>query len=230
MREQVGVVPPELVSPQQQLREVDEAAAFADFLVGGKERDHLAAVRVAFVVEMLRPQALVFLRIDEPLDFLRHPAAVVDLEVLQQPLDQAQLVVRIDDLEILRQLRLAPVAPQQAMGEAVERADPQVADGHVEQRLDAATHLRRRLVGERDGEKALGRHALDVDQPGRPVHEHARLAAAGPGDNEGRLRRGGDGQPLRIVEGFEYRGDVHEARKFSRIARGFGRVSDPDSP
>ncbi len=181
----------------------------------------MPAIRVALVVEVLRPQALVFLRIDEPLDFLGHPAAVVDLEIFQQALDQAQLVVRIDDLEILRQLRFLPVSPQQAMSEAMKRADPQMVDGHAEQRLDAATHLGRCLVGKRDGQQALRRHALDIDQPGGPVHEHARLAAAGAGDDQRRLGGRRDGLALRIVEGFEYRGDVHEARKFSRIARRF---------
>ena len=193
-----------------------------DLLVGSVKRDHLPAVRVALIVEVLRPQALVLLRIDKPLDLLGYPAAVVDLEVLQQSLDQAQLVVRIDDLKVLRKLGFLPVPSQQAMSEAVKRADPQVTDGHVEQRLDTAAHLGRRLVGKRDCEQALWRHALDIDQPRGPVYEHARLAAAGAGDYQGRFCGGRDGLPLRVVEGFENRGDVHEARKFSRIARVFG--------
>ncbi len=224
--QQIRIVAPQLVGAQKQLGEIHEPATLADFLVGGIERDHLPAVRVPLVVEVLRPQALVLLRIDEPLDLLGHPAAVVDLEILQQPLDQPQLVVRIDDLEVLRQLRFLPVPPQQAMRQAVKRADPQVTDRHAEQRLDPAAHLGRRLVGECDREQALRRHALDVDQPGGPVHQDARLAAAGAGDDQRRLGGRRDGLALRIVEGFENRGDVHEARKFSRIARVFG-TSNP---
>ena len=60
---------------------------------------------------MLRPQAFVFLTVNEVLNFARHPAAVIDLQILEEPLDQAQLVVRVYDLEILRQAGLAPVAP-----------------------------------------------------------------------------------------------------------------------
>ncbi len=227
MRQQLGIVAPEFVGAQQELGEVDEPASLADFLVRLVKGDHLPAVRVALVVEMLRPQALVLLRIDEPLDLLRDPAAVVDLEVFQQALDQAQLVVGVDDLEILRQFRFLPVPPQQAVGEAVERAYPQVADGHAEQRLDTAAHFRRGLVGKRHGQQALRRDALDIDQPGGAVHEHAGLAAAGAGDNERRLGGRGDGLPLRVVQGFQYRGDVHEARNFSRIARGFVRAPSP---
>ena len=73
---------------------------------------------------MLRAQALILLGVDEPLDLLRHPAAVVEFEVLYQALDEPQLVVRVDDLEVLWQICLAPVAPQHAVCEAVEGADP----------------------------------------------------------------------------------------------------------
>ena len=104
---------------------------------------------------MLWPEALVLLCVDEPLDLPGNPAAVVDLQVLEQALDEAQLVVGVDDLEVLRQAGLTPVTPEHAVGEAVERADPQVSDRHVEQRLDPAPHFGRRLVGEGYGEQAV---------------------------------------------------------------------------
>ena len=104
---------------------------------------------------MLRTQPFVLLGVDEPLNFLRHPAAVVDFEILEQALDQAQLIVGIDDLEVLRQFRFLPMASQQPMRQAVKRTDPQVADRHAEQRLDTAAHLGSCLIGERDGKQAL---------------------------------------------------------------------------
>ena len=47
----------------------------------------------------------------------RRPALLVEAELADHPLDGALLVVGIENLEILRQLRLAPVRTQQAMGE-----------------------------------------------------------------------------------------------------------------
>ena len=114
---------------------------------------------------------------------------------------------------------LTPVAPQQPVREAVERADPQVLNRHLEQRLDAAAHLRGGLVREGHGQQALRCDVLDVDQPGCAMHEYARLAAARSGDDEGRLCRRRHGFALGIIQGFENRGDVHEARKCSRNHR-----------
>ena len=64
------------------------------------------------------------------------------------------------------------------------------APGHAEQLLDAAAHLAGRLVREGDGEDAVRRDALDLDQPGDAVREHARLAAAGAGEHQHRARAG----------------------------------------
>ena len=82
MRQQFGVIAQQFVGAQQQFGEVDEAAALADFFVATGTRRSSGAIRIAVVVKMLRPQALVFLRVDEPLNFLGYPAAVIDLQVL----------------------------------------------------------------------------------------------------------------------------------------------------
>ena len=51
------------------------------------------------------------------------------------------------------------------------------------------------------------------------MHEDARLAAAGTGDHEHWLGGRRDGLTLRVIQRFEDWCDIHEARKFSRIAR-----------
>ena len=119
---------------------------------------------------------------------------------MQQALDQPQLVVRVDDLEILRQPRLAPVAAQHAMRKAVKRANPEVLHRQFEQGLDATAHLGGRLVGKRHGQQALWRDALDIDEPGGAVDEHARLAAAGASNDERGFCGCGDGLTLRVVQ------------------------------
>ena len=80
MLDETGCFAPELETPQQQLGEVHYAVAPARFLVGLVQPDHLPAGRVTFVLEVLRPQALVLLRIDEPGDLFRYPPRLVELE------------------------------------------------------------------------------------------------------------------------------------------------------
>ena len=55
---------------------------------------------------------------------------------------QPRLVLGIQDLEALRQTRLAPVQAQQPVREPVEGADPHGAAGNAEQRLDARRAFR----------------------------------------------------------------------------------------
>ena len=104
----------------------------------------------------------------------------------------------------------APVQAQQPVRDAVEGADPHAEPGHAEQLLDAAAHLARGLVRERHGEDAVRRGALDLDDPGDAVGEHARLAAAGAGQHEHGPERGGDRLALRVVQGIQNRGQIHE--------------------
>ena len=82
--------------------------------------------------------------------------------------------------------------------------------GHAEQLLDAPAHLARGLVRERDGEDAVRRGAFGLDEPGDAVREHARLAAAGAGEHEHGPERGGDRLALRVVQGIQNRGQIHE--------------------
>ena len=116
---------------------------------------------------------------------------------------QPRLVLGVEDLEALRQPGLAPMQAQQPVREAVEGADPQRAAGIPEQGLDAPAHFRGGLVGEGDGEDAVRRGALHLDQPGDAVHQHARLAAARAREHQRRAERRGHGLPLRVVQTVE---------------------------
>ncbi len=212
----------DLVAAQQQLGEVDHAIAAAGVFVRLVQLDQLAAGRIAVVLQVLRPQAFVFLRVDEPRHFTRHPARVVQVQAADDLLDQALLVLTVEDLEALRQAGLAPVQAQQAVADAVEGADPERRGRQAELRLDAVAHLGRGLVGERHGEDAMRRHALDLDQPFDAVGQHARLATARAGQHEGRQQRGTHGLPLRVVERRKNVGNVHR-----RVADSTGLASAP---
>jgi hypothetical protein len=64
------------------------------------------------------------LRVDEPLDLLRHPDVLVELERPQHAADHALLVLGVHDLEALGEAGFAPMNSQQPVRQAVKRADP----------------------------------------------------------------------------------------------------------
>ena len=72
------------------------------------------------------------------------------------------------------------LAPQQPGAQRVERRDPHLPAVDAEQRLDARPHLLGGLVGERDGEDAIGIGEPFADQVGDAMRDDARLAGAGP--------------------------------------------------
>jgi len=131
VRQQRRVVAAELIGAQQQFGEIHHAGALALRFVFGVDPDELPARGIARVLECRRPVALVLVLVDEPLDLARHPAGLVELHGLDDFLDEPQLVLAIEDLEALRQIRLAPVQAQQPVRDAVERAHPHGPAGHT---------------------------------------------------------------------------------------------------
>ena len=101
---------------------------------------------------------------------------------------------------------------EEARADRVERAEHDLVRGLAEVRDDALAHLARRLVRERDGEDAPRRDGRDVDEVGDAVGDHARLAGAGPGEDQQRAVDGRDGLALGCVEVVE---DVHRVPAIS---------------
>jgi hypothetical protein len=149
-------------------------------------------------------------RIDEMHQLARRILLVVDVEVLQQALDRRQLVGRIENLELRRQPGLAVVRAQEAVAEAVKGADPHAAGIDRQHRRQARLHFLRRLVGEGHRQNALRPDLPGRDQPGDARGQHARLAAAGTGEDQGVLRRQRDGGELRRIEMGEQIGHESE--------------------
>ncbi len=194
--QEVRLVAQDFVAAQQQLGEIHQAGPLAGFLVSLVDALHLFLERIVAVAQMAGAAAFVLLRVDEPQRLLGRPTGVVDFHGLHQALDQAQLVVRIEDLEAFGQAGFAPVAAQQSMGQTVERADPQAGGGQLQQAFHPAAHFAGGFVGEGHRQQAVRRYAFHPDQPGDAVHEYACLAAARAGQNEGGALGGGDGFPL----------------------------------
>ena len=207
--EYIRVVAQQFVAAQQQFGEVHHARLAAARFVFFVDADELATRRVTVVLQVFRALAFVLAPIDEPRDLARHPAGVVQAHVLQDFLHQPLLVVRVENLEGLGKVRLAPVNAQQAMRQPVESADPEILHAHLQQRLHAGTHFRGGLVREGDGEDGPQRSTFALHEPGDAVHEHARLAGTGTSEDETGLQGRRDGLRLFGVQAGEERVGIH---------------------
>jgi hypothetical protein len=78
-------------------------------------------------LDLVRAQAVLLRVGDEVLQLARRVPVFVDVVRLVEPLDQRELILRVDDLEELRQLRVAVVGAQHPVAKAVERPDPHAA-------------------------------------------------------------------------------------------------------
>ena len=205
------VTPQQLVGAQQKLGEIDHAFSLALLVVEPVDLDE-AAVEVRVDLDVLRPQALLLATVDEPGGLPRRVLLVADLLRLLQALDRRQLVARVEDLEGLRQRRVAMVGPQEAVAEPVERADPHAAEVDRQHPGQPRQHLLRGLVRERDREHAGRRHLSRLHEPRQARRQHARLAAAGAGQDQRRLRRQRDGGELLGIETGQQRRRLLERR------------------
>jgi hypothetical protein len=131
-----------------------------------------------------RAHPFFLLSVDEPLQLARRKAVFIDVHALEQALDHRQLVLRVEDLEALRQARVAMMRAQHAVRESVESAHPHAARIDRQHGAQAQEHLARRLVGEGDGEHLGRRHASAFDEPRNARGEDARLAAARAREDE----------------------------------------------
>ena len=198
------VVAQQLVAAQHQLAEIDHALALALLLVQLVDLDLLARVGVARV-DHVGPQSVFLAAGDEPQRLLGRKALVVDAELLHQALDRRQLVLRVQDLERLRQIGQLVMRAQKAVAQAVEGADPHAAHVDRQHAGQARHHLLGGLVGEGHGQHAGRRYLAGLQQPGDAGGQHPRLARAGAGQDQrvfGRQRDGGALLRVEVVQQF----------------------------
>ena len=144
-------------------------------------------------------QAFFFVSIDLPDHVFRLHHRFVPLPRAHHPLHQPQLVVAVHDDELLRPLHQRRVTAQDAVANAVKGTHPQLPHWTLQRRFQPLPHFARRLVGEGQREQAVGRDAINRHQPLHPLHQHARLAAARPGNHPQGARRMGDGFALAFI-------------------------------
>ncbi|KAI1692489.1 hypothetical protein Ddc_23582 [Ditylenchus destructor] len=213
MGQQAWVVTPQVEGAQQQLGEIDNPGAYAGGLVGFINAAHGGQEQITAGLDMLWAQAFVFLAVDEPLRLTRRPTLLVEAQLADDPLDQALLVIAVEDLEGLGQARLLPVCPQQAVCQAVEGAHPHTGRADAHQLLDAMTHLGSGLVGEGHRQDGMRGRVFDLDQPGDTVHQHSGFTGASTGQDQLTANRGRYGLALGIVEGVQQKGEIIAHRR-----------------
>ena len=103
---------------------------------------------------------------DRAQDRLRRELRGAELATLHDALDGTDGVVFVVDREVLFASHNGRDAAQHARAQGVEGAAPHALRFVTEELGDARPHLAGRLVGERDRQDLVGRHAAITDEPG----------------------------------------------------------------
>ena len=202
MRAQRLVGHQHFIRAQQQLGEIDHAFLLALAVVLGIKLDQTTVV-IVVDRHILGAQAFFLAIVDEVLDVLGRVFRVVDIQRFEQALDGRQLIGAVEDLEGLRQARIAPMRAQKAIAQPVESADPHAAHIDRQHRRQARQHFLGGLVGEGHGQDAGRAHPPLLDQPGDACGQHPGLARARAGQDERRFVGQRDRGALFFVERIE---------------------------
>ena len=198
------VVAQQLVGAQHQLAEVDHAFALALVFIQLVDLDLLSRLGIAGF-DHRGAMALFFAARNEILDLLGREALVIDVVLLHQALDGRELVLRVQDLERLRQVGELVVRAKKAVAQAMKGADPHAAHVQRQHGGQPRHHLLCRLVGERDGQDAARRSLAGLQQPGDAGGQYAGLARTRAGQNQRRLGWQRDRAALLRVEVVQQR-------------------------
>ncbi|MNP17036.1 hypothetical protein D3C76_1094560 [compost metagenome] len=162
MLKNVRFIEPQLVGTQQQFGKIHQPGAIAGFLIGLIHFLPGLLDRITEALNVVRAQPFVFLAVDVPHRLTRRPLLLVEIHRLDQALEQTQLVFAVEDLEILRQIRVHVVRTQQAVRQPVESAHPHAALTGAHQLRDTVAHFRRRFVGEGHRHDGIRRAVFDA--------------------------------------------------------------------
>ncbi len=103
------IVAAQLKGTQQQFGEIHQTGAVASGLVGAVYAHQRALAEVAVGGKIFRSASFFLLAVDEPGDDFGRPLVFRQFQRFQNAFDKTRLVVSVEDLEVLRQLRVLPV-------------------------------------------------------------------------------------------------------------------------
>ncbi len=203
--EDFGVAGQQRQIVQQEIAEIDGVDGLEPFLITPVEC-HRAAVGKTVGIgarKLVGAEAAILPALDDPQQHARRPAPLVDVLGLQDLLQQANLVVGVEDGKARFEPGGLGVAAQDARGDRMKGAEPEAVGGAADHRLEALAHLARRLVGEGDRQQFGRKSAAGGEDMGQPRGQHPGLAGAGAGQHQDRAVDRFDRAQLRVVEAGE---------------------------
>ena len=188
---------------EQQVAEVDGVQHLQPRLIVGIELRALAvAIGGAFAGRhLVRRQAAVLPAVNVSGELAGRPALLIDALGLDELLQQAQLIVGVENREVRLQANQLGVAAKHLHAYGVEGAEPGHALDHAaDEAANALLHFARGLVGEGDGEDLAGPRLALGEDVGKPGGQHPRLAGARTRQHQQRAVQRFDGGALLGVE------------------------------
>ena len=161
---------------------------------------HLAQSRIGVLDEDLGGDHAVLRPRDERVQGAGRVCLGGEIALLEQASQQLLGVIRVVDRIVRAEAEQRRFPAQQARGEGMEGPDPQPPRLGAQQRRHPPAHLFGGLIGEGDGEDAVGAHTACLDQVGDACRQHTRLPRPRARQHQqgpaGVLDRG----PLSVVE------------------------------
>ena len=201
--EDVGIVLEQAQHLEQQVAEVGRVQLLQALLVGRIELRTLALGETKRLParHLVRGEPAVLPAVEQGGELARRPAVLVQPLALDDLLDEADLVVGVEDREARFQAHQLGMPAQDLDAHGVERAEPRHAfHGAADQHADALLHLARGLVGEGHGQDLRAVGTAGAHYVGDTRRQHARLAGAGAGQHQNGPVQGFDGGPLLGIE------------------------------
>ena len=151
------VVAQQFKRTQHQLAKVDHTFSLALVFVELVDL-HFATRFIVAHIDVFGTQTVFFATRNEPLQLLGGKSLVIDLVLFAQALDGRQLVLRVQNLEGLRQVGHFVMGPQKSVAQAVKGANPHAPNIDRQHGLQAEHHFFGGFVGEGDCHHAARPH------------------------------------------------------------------------
>ena len=199
------VVPQDLKTAQHQLPKIHHSLALTLVFIQLVNLNLFAGFIVSYLYGV-GAQAVFFAAANEPLHLLGRKALVVNIELLVQPLDTGELVLRVQNLKTLGQIGQFEVGPQKPVAQPVKGANPHAPHIHRQHGREPGHHLLGRLIGEGHRHDAAGRYLPSLQEPGNAGGQYPRFARSGSRQNKRMLGRQAHSRTLFGVEILQERG------------------------